>query len=61
MRAVKSVYVDSSGAVYFADAGNHRIRRFTQFADYQVTKVIGTGVYTSSGENMFIFCSVICL
>ncbi|WP_086055668.1 NHL repeat-containing protein, partial [Protofrankia coriariae] len=41
--------VDNTGAVYFTDTGNNRIRRIG--ADGVITTVAGTGTYGFSGDN----------
>ncbi|WP_207387496.1 protein kinase domain-containing protein [Protofrankia symbiont of Coriaria myrtifolia] len=41
--------VDNTGAVYFTDTGNNRIRRIG--ADGIITTVAGTGTYGFSGDN----------
>ncbi|WP_165485551.1 serine/threonine-protein kinase, partial [Protofrankia symbiont of Coriaria ruscifolia] len=41
--------VDNTGAVYFADTGNNRIRRIG--TDGVITTVAGTGTYGFSGDN----------
>ena len=46
-----SVAVDSSGNVYFADAGNHRVRKITT-ATGLITTVAGTGVQGYNGDNI---------
>jgi len=46
------IAVDSSGNIYVADTGNHRIQIFNSTRNYQAT--IGTGV-AGSGNNQFNF------
>ncbi|WP_250291816.1 NHL repeat-containing protein, partial [Frankia sp. CiP1_Cm_nod1] len=41
--------VDSTGAVYFTDTGNNRIRRIG--TDGVITTIAGTGTYGYSGDN----------
>ncbi|MFF4948468.1 RICIN domain-containing protein [Streptomyces chattanoogensis] len=45
----REVAVDSSGAVYIVDAGNHRIRKVT--ADGKISTVAGTGTAGFSGDD----------
>ncbi|MFJ4769427.1 RICIN domain-containing protein [Streptomyces uncialis] len=45
----RGVAVDSAGAVYIVDAGNHRVRRIA--ADGKISTVAGTGVAGFSGDN----------
>ncbi|MFE7296262.1 RICIN domain-containing protein [Streptomyces sp. NPDC057579] len=45
----REVAVDSAGAVYITDAGNHRIRKIT--ADGTISTVAGTGIAGFSGDG----------
>ena len=46
-----SVAVDSSGNVYFADTGNHRVRKVTAATGF-ITTVAGSGVQGYNGDNI---------
>ncbi|OLZ64762.1 hypothetical protein AV521_34400 [Streptomyces sp. IMTB 2501] len=50
LRDPREVAVDSAGAVYIADTGNHRIRKIT--ADGKISTVAGTGTPGSSGDGV---------
>lgn len=45
----RDIAVDSTGAVYLADTGNHRVRKIT--ADGMISTVAGTGVHNSTGDG----------
>ena len=45
----REVAVDSAGAVYVVDAGNHRVRKVT--ADGKISTVVGTGVAGFGGDG----------
>ncbi|MFJ9582423.1 NHL domain-containing protein [Streptomyces acidicola] len=49
LRNPREVAVDSAGAVYIADAGNHRVRKVA--ADGKISTVAGTGAAGSGGDG----------
>jgi hypothetical protein len=55
----REVAVDSAGAVYIADAGNHRVRKIT--ADGKISTVAGTGTAGFSGDGGPVGRGVACI